>query len=238
MAQRTEFDSESDSDISEVCEVSKIVKSRNTRNGVLYLIRWKGYGPSDDTWEPEEHLVDCQDVLEEYKLKQSNLKVLHRKIPAPISPARRTKSVTKVQNKTSVSRNAKKKVSTLSTAVPHTTSENVLASKKTAGYTSTATVVIAAKSNSSRMSEQTEDWDVTPHIPPMSVLRRPPIKSFNNRSAEKTDILTARRVLDMPKNTTTSFFKRHERTFFLLFATLILSLTLFAINQKQIENIF
>jgi DNA (cytosine-5)-methyltransferase 1 len=32
----------------------------------MFLIRWEGYSPSDDTWEPEENLLDCKEALEEY----------------------------------------------------------------------------------------------------------------------------------------------------------------------------
>lgn len=31
-----------------------------------YLVRWKNYGSDDDTWEPEENLVDCKEVFEEF----------------------------------------------------------------------------------------------------------------------------------------------------------------------------
>lgn len=34
-----------------------------------YKVRWKGYAPDDDTWEPEEHLKDCKEVLLEFRRK-------------------------------------------------------------------------------------------------------------------------------------------------------------------------
>lgn len=39
----------------------------------LYKVRWKGYGPEDDTWEPKKNLESCQDMIEEYEKKQSEL---------------------------------------------------------------------------------------------------------------------------------------------------------------------
>jgi hypothetical protein len=33
----------------------------------LYIIRWVGYGPEDDTHEPEEHLINAPEILQEYK---------------------------------------------------------------------------------------------------------------------------------------------------------------------------
>jgi hypothetical protein len=29
-------------------------------------VRWKGFGEDEDTWEPEENLFDCKNVLDEY----------------------------------------------------------------------------------------------------------------------------------------------------------------------------
>ena len=49
-------------------EVAAIVDHRynkRTRN-FSYRVRWKGYPPSEDSWEPEEHLSGAQDIIKEY----------------------------------------------------------------------------------------------------------------------------------------------------------------------------
>jgi hypothetical protein len=47
-------------------EVVEILDSRRIRGKVLYLVRWLGYGPEDDTWEPPESLTGAQELLAEY----------------------------------------------------------------------------------------------------------------------------------------------------------------------------
>ncbi len=31
-----------------------------------YFVRWKGYGPEHNTWEPDANLTNCDEVLQEY----------------------------------------------------------------------------------------------------------------------------------------------------------------------------
>ncbi|XP_068604681.1 chromodomain Y-like protein [Brachionichthys hirsutus] len=41
-------------------KVERVVNRRRNRKGrVEYLVRWRGYGPEGDTWEPESHLSTC-----------------------------------------------------------------------------------------------------------------------------------------------------------------------------------
>jgi hypothetical protein len=49
-------------------EVEKILKSRRTGRGkrLQYYVRWKGYGPNDDTWEPVENLQHAQEAVKEF----------------------------------------------------------------------------------------------------------------------------------------------------------------------------
>lgn len=48
-------------------EVERIVKHK-IKNGVIkYFIKWKGYGSEDNTWEPEESLIACREILDNYK---------------------------------------------------------------------------------------------------------------------------------------------------------------------------
>lgn len=47
-------------------EVEKIIESRENKKGKKeYLVRWKGYGAKDDTWEPESNLK-CPTLLAEF----------------------------------------------------------------------------------------------------------------------------------------------------------------------------
>ncbi|XP_068116073.1 chromodomain Y-like protein 2 isoform X2 [Hyperolius riggenbachi] len=48
-------------------EVERIVDKRKNKKGKWeYLIRWKGYGSSEDTWEPEYHLLHCEEFIDEF----------------------------------------------------------------------------------------------------------------------------------------------------------------------------
>ncbi|KAL5854022.1 hypothetical protein ACOSQ4_003824 [Xanthoceras sorbifolium] len=50
-----------------------------TKNGFMCcqrLVRWKGYGPKDDTWEPLDGLSDCQEKVKEFVTKEYRSNIL------------------------------------------------------------------------------------------------------------------------------------------------------------------
>ncbi|KAF1765742.1 hypothetical protein GCK72_005695 [Caenorhabditis remanei] len=54
----------------EVFEVEKILDHRVTNNQLQLKVRWLGYGPDDDTFEPEDDIKECaSEVVEEYYRK-------------------------------------------------------------------------------------------------------------------------------------------------------------------------
>lgn len=59
------------SESEEVYEVEKILDRRWRRRGKKkveeFLIRWKNFGPDEDTWEPRENLHGCEEVLSEFE---------------------------------------------------------------------------------------------------------------------------------------------------------------------------
>ncbi|KAM3229351.1 hypothetical protein ACQJBY_060300 [Aegilops geniculata] len=49
----------------------------NVRKRCLYFkVRWKGYGPNDDTWEPIEGLGNCNDAIKDFVIEGHKRKIL------------------------------------------------------------------------------------------------------------------------------------------------------------------
>ncbi len=46
--------------------VSRRGGHKGRKNRLEFLICWKGYSPKNDTWEPRENLLTCNDILNDY----------------------------------------------------------------------------------------------------------------------------------------------------------------------------
>lgn len=58
----------------EVYEVEKILDHRIVRGRLQYYVKWVGWdNPEDNTWEPEENLIQCPRLLRAYMLKFSEI---------------------------------------------------------------------------------------------------------------------------------------------------------------------
>ncbi|XP_049571532.1 chromodomain Y-like protein isoform X1 [Orcinus orca] len=52
--------------------VERIVDKRKNKKGKTeYLVRWKGYDSEDDTWEPEQHLVNCEEYIHDFNRRHT-----------------------------------------------------------------------------------------------------------------------------------------------------------------------
>lgn len=55
-------------------EVEKIIGVKKVKNVEYYQVKWVGYPSCQNTWEPEEHLTGCLDLLEEFKKNKNKKK--------------------------------------------------------------------------------------------------------------------------------------------------------------------
>lgn len=63
-------------------EVSSLVDicygdpTRTGKRGLKFMVHWKGYGPSEDTWEPIEGLSNCQEAIQDFVKRGLRQKIL------------------------------------------------------------------------------------------------------------------------------------------------------------------
>ena len=70
-----------ESDVLDVYEVACIVGHKIENYVDMYRVHWVGFSHTQDTWEPQDHLTGCKDLLQEYKAHNHNL-IAHRRILA------------------------------------------------------------------------------------------------------------------------------------------------------------
>lgn len=90
-------------------------KRRNKKGKWEYLIRWKGYGSKEDTWEPENHLLHCEEFIDQF-----NSLRLHSQRRPKVPKSRQESLITSQPSAVESSRprsEARKKKRTLSPAV-------------------------------------------------------------------------------------------------------------------------
>jgi hypothetical protein len=53
-------------DKEEEFEVEEILDSRVVRRKLQYLVKWVGYGPEDNSWEPADNVANAQEEVEAF----------------------------------------------------------------------------------------------------------------------------------------------------------------------------
>lgn len=52
--------------------VEKILDKRISKGHVYYLIKWQGFSDQDNTWEPEENLADCPELIVDFETRSKD----------------------------------------------------------------------------------------------------------------------------------------------------------------------
>ena len=50
-------------------EVEGVLASRKRGRGIQYLVKWKGYGNEENTWEAKSRMGNAKEIIKEFHLK-------------------------------------------------------------------------------------------------------------------------------------------------------------------------
>jgi hypothetical protein len=59
-------------------EVERILNHKQVSRKPYYLIKWKGYNTSENTWEPIKNLTGCHRLIQQYSRTQRAADPLHQ----------------------------------------------------------------------------------------------------------------------------------------------------------------
>jgi len=68
--------------------VERIIKHRRNKGRIQYMIKWEGYSMEECTWEYEENLTNCPEILENYKKSMEENNSAPKKKGRPSKKAR------------------------------------------------------------------------------------------------------------------------------------------------------
>ena len=89
-------------------QAQRILQKKVEKGDIVYKVKWMGYPVEEATWEPEEHMIDCKEIIDEFNrafgIKPSaNIeKKMHPKLRAYMNfkkAAKKQRSLSKTKRK-------------------------------------------------------------------------------------------------------------------------------------------
>ena len=71
--------------------VESIRKERVSNGETQFLVKWLGYPEHENTWEPLKHLDDCEDLVEEFRMRNERVKHVKRSLSQQKGSRKRSK---------------------------------------------------------------------------------------------------------------------------------------------------
>ncbi|KAK6158466.1 hypothetical protein DH2020_005780 [Rehmannia glutinosa] len=76
MTQLDKEESSGEYEVSSLIDICYGNPNKRGKCGLHFKVRWKGYGPDEDTWEPIEGLSNCQERIQDFVIKGFKSKLL------------------------------------------------------------------------------------------------------------------------------------------------------------------
>jgi chromobox protein 5 len=70
--------------------VERVLDTRICRRRRMFLVKWKNFPDTENTWEPAENLDHCHDILTEFLSRNQPTSRPNRRRAPPVSPKPKT----------------------------------------------------------------------------------------------------------------------------------------------------